>query len=64
MDNRDGSDQGIRVLSYLVSGIVVYGGLGWLADRWLQTSFMLPAGIILGAIASMYLIIKRYGRAT
>lgn len=52
------------MLSYLVSGIVVYGGLGWLADRWLQTSFMLPAGIILGAIASMYLIIKRYGRAT
>lgn len=64
MENRDGSDQGIRVLSYLISGIAVYGVLGWLGDRWFHTSFLFPAGIILGTIAAMYLIIKRYGRAT
>lgn len=63
MKDQDGSDQGIRVLSYLVSGIGVYGLVGWLADKWLHTSFLFPAGIILGAIAAMYMIIKRYGRA-
>ncbi|WP_245581228.1 AtpZ/AtpI family protein [Propionicicella superfundia] len=64
MDKRDGMDQGIRVLSYLVSGIGFYGALGWLADTWFHTSFLLPVGIIFGTIAAMYMIIKRYGRVT
>jgi F0F1-type ATP synthase assembly protein I len=64
MDKQDGMDQGIRVLSYLVAGIGFYGLLGWLADRWLQTGFFLPIGLIFGAICAMYMIIRRYGRVT
>jgi F0F1-type ATP synthase assembly protein I len=66
MDRRDGTgqDQGLRVLSYLISGVGFYGVVGWLADMWLHTSFLLPVGIIFGAVAAMYMIIKRYGRVT
>jgi len=49
------------VLSYILSGILLYGGLGWLGDHYLHTTWLLPTGLILGLIGSMYLIIKRYG---
>ena len=41
-----GMDQGMRVLSYLLSGVLLYGGLGWLADHFLHTAFLLPIGIV------------------
>ncbi len=59
-----GMDQGFRALSYLISGLVFYGGLGWLADKWLQTELWLPIGLIFGTLCGMYLVIKRYGRTT
>ena len=52
-------DQGMRVLSYLISGVLFYGALGWLADHLLHTSFLLPVGILLGAGLGIYLTIKR-----
>lgn len=60
-DKDAAKEQGYRVLSYLLAGIVVYGGLGWLLDRWLDTSFLLPVGIVVGAACSIYLIIRRFG---
>ncbi len=56
-----GVDRGIRVLSYLLSGVIVYGLLGWLADHLLGTMFLLPLGIVLGAAMGIYVIIRRYG---
>ncbi len=56
-------DTGMRVLSILISGLAFYGGLGWLLDRWLGTSWALPAGLIIGAAAGVYLVIARYGRS-
>ena len=56
-----GMDQGIRVLSYLIAGMVFYGGLGWVGDQLLQTRFLLPIGIILGMAGAIFLIIRRYG---
>ena len=58
------SDDGMLVLSYLLSGIIFYGGLGWVADYLLHTSWLLPLGLILGLVTSIYLIIKRYGSGT
>ena len=57
-----GMDQGMRVLSYLIAGVLVYGGLGWWADHHLGTGFLLPIGIVLGAAGGCYVIIRRYGR--
>jgi len=37
--------------------------LGWLGDRFWQTSFLLPIGMILGMGISIYVVIKRYGSA-
>jgi len=52
-------DQGMRVLSYLISGVLFYGALGWVGDHFLHTSFLLPVGIILGAAFGIYLTIQR-----
>lgn len=54
-------DQGVMVLSYLIGGVLVYGGLGWLGDHYLHTRFLTPVGIILGAVLACYTIIKRFG---
>jgi len=61
-DASAGMDQGLRVLSYLISGVVFYGGLGWLGDHFLGTGFLLPIGIIAGAAFGVYVIIKRFGQ--
>lgn len=61
MDEQSGKDQGIQIVTYLVSGLLFYGGLGWLADYLLHTTTWLPIGLVLGAVISIYLVIKRYG---
>jgi len=45
---------------YLVAGVGMYGFLGWLADRWLGTSFLVVVGILFGAGLGLYLTIKRF----
>lgn len=55
------ADQAWRSFAYLLSGPLVYGGLGWLADRWLGTGFLLPVGLVGGMALSLYLIWFRYG---
>jgi F0F1-type ATP synthase assembly protein I len=57
-----GLDEGMRVLSYLISGVGVYGLLGWLGDHALGTKFLLPIGIVLGAAFGVYVIIRRFGQ--
>ena len=57
-----GMDLGLRVLSYLISGVLVYGLLGWLGDHYLGTKFLLPIGIVAGAAFGSYVIIRRFGR--
>ena len=55
-------DLGLRVLSYLISGVLVYGLAGWLGDHYLGTKFLLPIGIVAGAAFGAYVIIRRFGR--
>lgn len=57
--DRSAMDQGMRVLSYLISGVIFYGALGWVGDHFLRTSFLLPIGIVVGAGLGIYLTIKR-----
>jgi len=52
-------DQGMRVLAYLISGVLLYGGLGWVGDHYLHTQFLLPVGIVLGAGLGIYSTIRR-----
>ena len=50
------------VISYLLAGVILYGGLGWLLDWWLGTRGFVGAGIALGAAAGVWLVWLRYGR--
>jgi F0F1-type ATP synthase assembly protein I len=59
-----GMNLGMQVLSYLISGVLLYGALGWVGDHFLGTKFLLPVGIILGAGLAVYMIIKRVGLLT
>ncbi|MFT4109330.1 AtpZ/AtpI family protein [Propionicimonas sp.] len=63
MGEQSGMDAGLRVLSILIAGLIFYGGLGWLLDAWLHTSWCLPVGIVVGTAAGVYLVIAKYGRS-
>lgn len=42
------------------AGVGFYGFLGWLADRWLGTTFLVAIGILIGAGFGLYATIKRF----
>ena len=45
---------------YLVSGVAVYGLIGWGVDPWWGTSFMVAIGIVTGAALGIYLTWVRF----
>lgn len=49
-----------HAFGYLVAGVAFYGFLGWLADRWLETSFLVVIGILVGAGFGIYMTIARF----
>jgi ATP synthase protein I len=49
-----------HAVSYLITGVGLYGLAGWLLDAWLDTSFLLPVGIVLGAVLGVYLTYVRF----
>lgn len=51
-----------HAFGYLTSGVAVYGVLGWLADRWLGTSFLVAVGIIVGAGFGIYMTFSRFNK--
>ena len=55
---------GMTIVSYLIAGIVAYGGIGWLIGRAVHLPVLAPVGMVIGLTISMALIIYRYGRST
>jgi ATP synthase protein I len=53
---------GWSVFSYLISGMAVYGLIGWLAGRWTHLSFLFPVGMLTGLVLAIAAIVYRYGR--
>ena len=49
-------------VSYPVAGMVLYGGLGWLVDRWVGTSFLAVTGIVVGGVLGLWLTVLRFTR--
>jgi F0F1-type ATP synthase assembly protein I len=56
-----GAETGWAVTGTLISGMAVWGGAGWLLDRWLGILFFAPAGILLGTAVAIWLVVVRYG---
>lgn len=51
------------IISELLAAFIVVGGLGYLADRVFDTGKVFTAiGLVLGAIAGVYLVYLHYGR--
>lgn len=52
-----------HAFSYVVTGVALYGALGWVADRWLHTTFLVAIGILFGAGMGIYLTWNRFNRS-
>lgn len=50
------------IVGYLLSGLIIWGGIGFGVDRWLGTNYFLLVGMLLGAGAALYLVWLRFGR--
>jgi F0F1-type ATP synthase assembly protein I len=57
---RDDANIAWAITGTLLSGIVVWGGVGFLLDRVLGTSFIALIGVLVGVFAAMYLVYAKY----
>jgi len=49
-------------VSLIASGIILYGGLGWLVGRWVGNQSALTAvGVLVGVALSTFMIYRRLG---
>jgi len=53
---------GWQILSYLLGGMILYGGIGWLIGHFTGISVLFPIGMILGIGLSIAMIIFRFTR--
>lgn len=53
-----------HAFGYVVSGVAFYGLMGWLADRWLGTTFLVALGILVGASFGIFMTFARFNRST
>lgn len=51
-----------HAFGFIVSGVVLYGLLGWAADRWLGTSWLVVVGILFGAAMGIYMTWARFNK--
>jgi ATP synthase protein I len=54
---------GWRILSYMLGGMILYGGIGWLVGKWTGIPVLFPIGMILGIGLSIVLIVFRVTRS-
>lgn len=54
---------GWRIFSYMIGGMALYGGLGWLIGHWTGISVLFPLGMIFGIVLSVVMIIFRFTRS-
>ncbi|MFI7616816.1 AtpZ/AtpI family protein [Nonomuraea terrae] len=60
-DGRNFPDDAWSIISTLLSGILIYGGIGWLLDRWLDTVAFFPIGAVVGVLLAVYLVYRKLG---
>ena len=53
---------GWSVFSYLISGLLAYGGIGWVIGHFTHVSLLFPIGMLVGLAISTGWIVYKYGR--
>jgi ATP synthase protein I len=53
---------GWSIFSYLISGMVFYGLVGWLVAHFTHIAWLFPLGAVVGLILAIVLIVYKYGR--
>lgn len=56
-----GADAGWAVTGTILSGMAVWGGVGWLLDQWLNIRVFFPVGVILGVAVAIYVVVIKFG---
>jgi len=54
---------GWAITSYLIGGMLLYGGIGWLIGRWTDIPLLFPIGLLLGLGLAIALVIFRFARS-
>ena len=54
---------GLTFLSYMIGGMILYGGIGWLIGRWTHVAVLFPVGMIVGLALAVAMIIFRVTRS-
>lgn len=50
------------IFGYLVSGLLFWGGIGWAADHFFNTTYLTLIGLLVGMGGALYLVWLRFGR--
>ena len=59
------ADVAWSMTGYLITGMALYGGLGWLLDRWLgHDALFLPIGVLVGIALAITLVFARSAGST
>jgi ATP synthase protein I len=56
------SNAGWTIFGYLISGMVFYGGLGWLIGHFTHIAAIFPIGMLVGLGVGVFAVIYKYGR--
>jgi ATP synthase protein I len=59
----DSQNAGWSIFGYLISGMVFYGGLGWLIGHFAHLTLLGPIGALVGLGVGIFAVIYKYGRA-
>ena len=58
----EGAGFGWTALSYLISGMVVWGLIGWAVDAWLDLGGIgIAVGVVVGMALGIFLILRKVG---
>lgn len=52
-----------NIPSYLLAGVLGFGGIGYLLDRLIGTNFIVAIGIVGGMALAIYYVWFRYGKS-
>jgi F0F1-type ATP synthase assembly protein I len=61
---REGQADAYGALGLVISGVLVWGGVGFLVAERLDNRLFVMLGLLLGMGAGLYLVWYRYGRQT